>query len=174
MGTWRRPKGSYVRNTADWNIAQCASVGGAIQPSGNQGVVFDLFNNATDGSSLHVYEIFTFTGGDDIWTAYGVKGHSANFVANASAIVIGNPGPWGALYYGLTPSRGSLPFDTVISAAYTFWDVSAIEQHTSAPGPLMVVPPGYSMRVDQPSYISGARAVLLSATFYFVALPDQG
>src|ERR1700739_3036794 len=59
MATVRRPKGSYSRPTTDFFIERCMVGGFFHVPATGNSSIAELYNNATDGSSLHVYKIWT-------------------------------------------------------------------------------------------------------------------
>ena len=67
-----------------------------------------------------------------------------------------------------------MPFDRPIHSPYAFWDVSALNDEWETPGPMTIVPPGYSMRVSQNNYDGIAKSVLLAVTFYYTVLQDRG
>src|ERR1700681_1535021 len=54
----RKPSGVYVRQTPDWFLSRCA-IGGVFYIS-TVGMMsgIDLFNNANDGSNLHIYRLW--------------------------------------------------------------------------------------------------------------------
>ena len=69
----RQPRGAYVRTTPDRFLARTA-VGGMLRFSTNGTVpAIGLFNNAIDGSSLHVYALWTFGDGEgpQMWNVQG-------------------------------------------------------------------------------------------------------
>jgi hypothetical protein len=177
MGTWRRPKGTYVRPTADWFTDRAATVGGAFDPNAVLATTLDLYNNATDGTNLHVYRLWGF---NDAAGHYGVttlKGHGANFMRNASPVIVGNPILPGQLYQDTIPPQYSgflFPFDTPFSDVL-FADNEAGSQDTfAAPGPICVIPPGYSLRVYSLCGSGQTHGQMMTASFYFLALPDSG
>lgn len=174
MGTWRRPKGSYVRNTADWYIQQSACVGGYYNDRTHHGVIFDLYNNAQDGSSLHLYEMWLSSDGQDNSPVYPVSGHAATLLSNSFPIVIGHGGLPGQLYYDLIPAI-TIPLNTASAGAYIVADVSALWLPMQAPGPLQVIPPGYSLRfrVDWNDAIASGGSII-SASYYWTVIRDQG
>jgi hypothetical protein len=174
VGTWRRPKGSYVRPTGDFFIDRAATVGGFFVPSALLNTSLDLYNNATDGSNLHVYRLWVHNDAETLYFATRVKGHGATLMQNAVPVVVGAGALPGQLYYDTQPQLGAtFPVDTPLSDAYYFGDESGFQAGFAAPGPLAVILPGFSFRV-QTALKAAITGNLLVATFYFVALPDTG
>src|SRR5215472_3253738 len=99
MGTFRRPKGSYVRPSADFYILDSSSVGGIITVVSPPVPSLDLFNNATDGTLLHVYEVIVGAQGYGPYAIVPIKGHGANFIVSATPVVADEAQPWGQLYW---------------------------------------------------------------------------
>lgn len=178
MPTNRTPKGSYVRSTADFYIDQAATVGGVFWPSTAVVTVLDLFNNAQDGSNLHVYRVFV---GNDAAGWYGMtrlQGHGANFLTNSFPVVITGASLPGQLYQDtIAPQYPDQPFpkDTALFDAFIGDNEAGTEDMWNAPGPICVIPPGFSMRVYP---FVGANQTggggQMSATFYYVVLKDRG
>lgn len=178
MPTNRTPKGNYVRSTGDFYINQAATVGGAYNPSASVAAVLDLYNNASDGSNLHVYRIFA---GNDAAGWYGItelSGHGANLMCNAFPVVIGGPQLPGQLYYDTIDPQFSggpgFPTDTPFSDVLFMDNEAGSMDIWSGPGPIKVIPPGYSLRVygfTSSTFTAGQEMV---ASFYYVVLPDRG
>lgn len=178
MGTWRTPKGSYFRSTGDFFIDRAATVGGYYRPSATRATTIDLYNNAQDGSTLHVYRVWV---GNDASAEYGMTklfGHGANFLQNAVPVVTGNPTLPGQAYWDTIPPQyvpTFSPTDTPLSDAFIADNEAGSQDAWATPGPICVLPPGYSMRAY--SFI-GSNQVgggnVLAVTFYFLAMPDRG
>ena len=178
MPTNRSPKGNYVRSTGDFYVSQSATVGGVYWPSATLVTVLDLYNNAADGSNLHVYRVFV---GNDAagWFGMGrLAGHGANFLTNAYPVVITGPTLPGQLYQDtIAPQYVTEPFpkDQALFDAFIGDSEAGEEVRWSAPGPLCVIPPGFSMRVYP---FVGSNQVggggMMSCTFYYVVLKDRG
>lgn len=178
MPTNRSPKGSYVRPTADFYIDQAATVGGFFYPSSAVAAVLDLFNNAQDGSNLHVYKVWV---GNDAAGLYGMtrlQGHGATFLSNAFPVVITAATLPGQLYQDEIAAQFSgsfFPKDTPFSDAFIADNEAGSQDTWSAAGPICVIPPGFSMRV-YPFVGSGQTGggQLITATFYYIVLKDRG
>lgn len=178
MPTNRSPKGSYVRPTADFYIDQAATVGGCFWPSTAIAAVLDLYNNAIDGSNLHVYKVWV---GNDAAGLYGmtrISGHGGNFLQNAIPVVITAPTLPGQLYQDtISPQYSGFEFpkDTALNDAFIGDNEAGSEDTWYAPGPICVIPPGFSMRV-YPFVGSGQSGGggLITCTFYYVVLKDKG
>jgi len=173
MATYRRPKGSYVRATPDFFGDRAATVGGVYVVAPPDGVVFDLFNNASDGSYLYVYELWV---GNEAGEAYGVtrlKGHGANFLQNAVPVFTDGPTLPGELYQdtigplfvGIPAPPGFVHSDALIGD-----NVAGSVDIYSTVGPLCVLTPGYSLRVYAITGTGYINPTQLGCSFYFLAL----
>ncbi len=60
MSVFRKPKGQYVRNTGDWFFER--AMGGSVTTVASVGQLStaSLYNDATDGSILHVIALEVF------------------------------------------------------------------------------------------------------------------
>lgn len=174
MATYRRPKGSYTRPTADFFLSQMMIGGVFFRPADGFSGVVELYNNATDGSALHVYKLWV---GNDAGGAYwvtrqaGTQGGTA--VTSYPVVSQGAPQP-GLINYA---SAGQVNWDTpaqFVMPAYIGGDNEAgsLDDY-SAPGPICVLMPGDSLQVFSPS-ISGISAGICAVTFYWAALRDVG
>jgi len=177
MATQRRPKGSYTRPTSDFFIDRAATVGGWYSPTAVLEPVLDLYNNAQDGSNLHVYRVWV---GNDAASIYGmtqIKGHGANLMQAAVPVVTGAPRLPGELYYdGITPSYTyiGVPKDQPISDAFFMDNEAGSQDAWQAAGPICVIQPGYALRVYPVISKSNAAGGFIAATFYYIALRDIG
>jgi hypothetical protein len=179
MATRRTPKGSYVRATGDFFIERCATVGGAYNPSAVGAAVLDLFNNAVDGSNLHVYRIFV---GDDAAGWYGIttlSGHGANFMQNAVPVVTGAARLPGQLYWDVIPPQytataGALPVNIPFSDVLFMDNEAGSMDIWTGQGPISVIKPGYSLRVYALCSTTFTAGQMIVASFYYAALPDLG
>lgn len=178
MATRRKPKGSYVRETGDFYIDRAATVAGWFWPSTALATCIDLYNNAKDGSNLHVYRVWVGNDASGIYGMTRIEGHGANFLQNGVPVVITGPSLPGQCWYDTLPPQYTgffFPKDTPFSDAF-FADNEAGSQDTwQAPGPICVIPPGFSMRAYAMvgSGQSGGGG-MMAVTFYYVVLPDRG
>lgn len=175
MASYRRPKGTVIRHTADWLTLQTASVGGWFQAAPtNRAVGFDLFNNDTAGGSLWVYKVICGNDGDGIFHTALVNGHGANFAQNAVPIVSGQAQIPGQLYYDLYPGLANLITPNfLISNMLVLLNESAGDDHIEMPGPLAVVTPGYSLRAQNDMVNTTApEGTMFAASFYYVYIPQ--
>jgi hypothetical protein len=177
----RSPLGVYVRQTPDWFVSRGAIAGGFFVSSDNTtGASVDLFNNANDGSYLHVYRLWVHNDAEGMYAVQQLQGHGANLFGAAFPVTIGDPTPPGQLYYdetnsGITPPTDDYPPDTPILNPLMLGDESGFEFQAGLPGPLMVIPPGYSMRAQSlVQQGSAGRGGVMVASFYYAWLPDKG
>ncbi len=160
----RRPKGSYFRNTPDWFFNRAASVG-ANNP-GQVGLfsVTDLFNDATDGSLLYVYEVYLQNSGAFSCRIQQVQGNCGGVTGPGYPVNFAIGSLPGSLFIGQLASIARPNTDPYISSVNT----PAID-FIKPPGPVAIVPPGYSLRVanNQPQFG-------FIVWFYYVVMSDSG
>jgi hypothetical protein len=175
MATNAVPKGTYVKGPCQFNIDKLAIAGATFQtaPDGPD-VTIDLFNNATDGSYLHVYKVWVFNDAQGMYVMNPLQGHGANLVGGAFPVRFDQPQPWGAIFQDSVANPFST--DTVIptaapAGAYFIGGTdSESNSNVWPPGPLAVIPPGFSLRVR--SYISSFfQDHGIAVTFYYVVMP---
>jgi hypothetical protein len=178
MATNRKPKGNYTRQTGDWFIDRAATVGGYFWPSSNLATVLDLYNNASDGTNLHVYRVFAGNGAAANYGMTRLSGHGAKFLTNAFPVVITGPTLPGQLYYDTIAPQfvGAIgPQDEPFFDALFMENDAGSMDVWDAPGPICLIPPGFFMRVY--GFTGTGRTgggAQMSASFYYVALPDRG
>lgn len=175
MASYRRPKGVVTRHTADWLPLQTASVGGWFQAvATNRAPGFDLFNNDNQGGSLWVYKVIVGNDGDGIFFSTLVNGHGANFAQNAVPIVTGQALIPGQLYYDVYPGQANLINPGVlVSNALVLLNESAGDDHIEMPGPIAVITPGYSLRVqNQMVNTTAPEGTMFAVSFYYTYIPQ--
>src|SRR5713226_5987207 len=108
MSVWRRPKGQYVRGTGDWFFDRFM-FGGAKQIA--TPAVYSLillFNNATDGSFLHVIDLEAFAVGSMNWV---VRSQISGFLGTTDPTTYGPGAAFGQLLPGViyTGTSATIP-----------------------------------------------------------------
>lgn len=181
MGTHRTPKGSYVRPTADFYIDRAASAGALVSVVQTNIVpCIDLYNNATDGSYLHVYGVNMSTGGAGPAALRRLSGHGANLLGGNTPVIITAGALPGVLYWDKTAATviwpsGVAPDGGTDVAPYYFNDLTSAVDYFNFGGPLCVIPPGYSLRaLITVGFTTGTTTYVLAASFYWCAIPDRG
>jgi hypothetical protein len=139
----------------------------------------DLFNNATDGTLLHVYEVIVGAQGYGPYAIVPVKGHGANLIVSATPVVADEAQPWGQLYWDSQTAvqtwvSGSPADGQNYGSAYAIDAPGSTVDVFQTGGPMSVIPPGYSLRVWYPiNYGAGTHATL-SASFRWIEAQDRG
>jgi hypothetical protein len=152
-------KGSWARNSPDWLVENLASVG-ANNPSANgMFATTDLFNESQAGYSLWVYWIYINNFGTFSIRVSQVFGNCGGISGPAFPCVIGQAQPPGTLFVNALATHDIAQTDPYITSA----SPSALIDYIHPPGPVAVIPPGYSLRLqnNQPSFG-------FVATFYYV------
>jgi len=122
-------------------------IGAAFQHSNTTNdLCLDLYNNATDGSNLHLYYLVIFNDAQGMWAGNPHYGHGANFVANALPVITGAPSPPGQVYQDVVGSSFSgsntIPNVTPLSFALMGGEETGSCPRVAPPGPLSVILPG--------------------------------
>lgn len=171
----RQPRGAYVRTTPDRFLARTAI--GSMFRASTLGTVpaIGLFNNAVDGSSLHIYALWTFgdAEGPQLWNIQGSA--TGTLFGPCTAIITGAAGPPGQLWFEDRPgvSGSPLPVDTNYGGYITAGDESGAMSSFTPNGPLCVLKPGYALYCSQ-FYSYPPDPQQLAVTFYYVWLQDLG
>jgi hypothetical protein len=173
----RKPSGVYVRQTPDWFLRRCATCGASFWPSGAHATALDLFNDAKDGSWLHVYRVFVGNDGGGTYGMTRLQGHGANYLMDGVPIVITAPSLPGQLWLEILPPSypGPLfPKDFPFFDAFIGDNGAASQDDWHDDGPLCLIPPGFSMRVYSIASTTQSDGQAMAATFKYAVLPDQG
>jgi hypothetical protein len=160
MSKWRRPKGIYHRGSADWFVDLRMAGGASVNGVAAQNSIVGLYNDATDGSILHVLAAQGFcpTGSDevDFLIAKGMFGTVQ--ASNATRIF-----PWlGALAGKITAETTAVyPTGTQI------WNSGTINGELSWPYdyPMCYLAPGWSLLA-----IPDAVDLLCQANFHWLVM----
>jgi hypothetical protein len=136
-------KGSWARNSPDWLVESACSVG-----ANNPGAVglfacTDLFNESQSGQYLWVYAITLFNFGSGSIRVQGVQGNCGGVSGPGYALVVGQAPAAGTLFINQVASNPRPNTDPYITSASQSPVIDVIEPG----GPIMVVPPGYSLRL---------------------------
>lgn len=173
MATYRRPKGSYTRATPDFFSDRAATVGAFYWPSTVLSTTFDLFNNARDGSSLHLWAAFVGNDAAGLYSATQIKGHGGTLAANATAVITASAQLPGQLYIDTqAPQFSTLPWDkdTIFANPWVLDNEAGSLDDLHSGGPICIIQPGYSFRVFPLCSSAQTTAPVMAVTFYFLAL----
>ena len=93
MATYRQPKGTYTRPSTDFFAERCATGGVFWNANFNKSAVVELYNDATDGSYLHLYRLWvSVDAGGAYWvfrqdgTIGGTQVPTYPIISNAGAL----------------------------------------------------------------------------------------
>jgi len=173
MATYRRPKGSYNRPTPDFFADRAATVGAFYWPTAAVSTTFDLYNNASDGSSLHLWAAFVGNDAAGLYAATQLKGHGANFARNSTAVITASGQLPGQLWIDTqAPQFSTLPWDkdTIYADAWVLDNEAGSLDNLHSGGPICIIQPGYSFRVYPLISSAQSGGDVMAVTFYFLAL----
>jgi hypothetical protein len=177
MGTTRRPKGTYVRPASDFFIHDTAMVGATYLSNAHLDAAIELFNNATDGSYLHVYKVMLGNDGQGWYLGSIYHGNLGSNATQPFSVVSNRARPWGMLYAGdLAPLYpGSNPVSGSFFSGYLAGEsFGGSSDQWMAPGPIAVLAPGYSLQYRSNIGTLSTGGGILDCTFYYMDVPDQG
>ena len=170
----RRPKGSYTRHTTDWFIGRCAIAGVFFIPTNTNAGLVELYNNATDGSNLHVYRIWVWTAASGGYVVTRQTGTMGGTQVQTYPVVSQGAALWGLVNYGTTAGISYPPATPFALPGMVAGDNYAGSQDTfGADGPICVLQPGDSLRAYTPwaSAISNGE---IACTYYWAVMNDLG
>lgn len=165
----RAPKGSYVRATPDWFTDAMAFAGAYQQASDtSHNAYVGLYNDAVDGSSLHVMalgvEVEPTTnhtlGFIEQTLTSGFIGPYSALYAHGRAVRLNRPAPYGQSRAANTPGGNTEEQIILLGGAYSGLLV--------APGwPLWILPPTYALWLQ--ANLGGGS---IYATFWYLVIHD--
>ena len=143
-------------------------------PNGFSGIV-ELFNNATDGSALHLYKLWVETDAAGAYWVTRQAGSQGGTIVTSYPVVSQGATQPGQINY---TTGGTIEWEQPITGfampAYIGATNEAGSQDTfSAGGPICVLMPGDSLRVFAPAVASNDSGSL-GVTFLWAALRDVG
>ncbi len=136
-------KGSWARNSPDWLVESAASAG-----SNNPGLpglfsTTDLFNDSVDGRYLWVYKVVISNSGTFSIRATQVQGNCGGVTGPGWPVVFGTQLLPGSLFINQLASHSIAQTEPYITSA----SPSALNDYIDPPGPVAVIPPGFSLRL---------------------------
>jgi hypothetical protein len=174
MATTRKPKGSYSRPTTDFFIANCMIGGVVFIATTNNSAVIELYNNAQDGSALHLYKLWVQNDASGVYWVTRQTGTQGGTQVQAYPVISSGAALPGIINYATAAAVDWLAPPPFVQPAYIAGDNEAGSQDEySAPGPICVLIPGDSLRVFSPS-IGSASSGFAAVTFYWAAFRDLG
>lgn len=173
MPTYRRPKGVYTRPGPDFFIGYTAVVGGAYTSSMGVNAAVALYNNDQASRYYHVYGVMVGNDAESFYTIKPVKGNSGSVLDTAHSVVVNGLPPSGQCYgydvpnqsHNNDPVAGAYLFGNNVTGSMDFWQM---------PGPICVLPPGYSLEVATFEDLTSGTLSILIASFYYALLSDPG
>jgi hypothetical protein len=177
MATYRRPKGSYSRPSPDFFIDSACTVGGVASAAAGTGAVLDLYNNASDGSSLHVYNVWVGNDASELYGLTALHGHGGTWLANGVTVIVPGPAPWGQLYADTIAAQWPgtfFPVGTTIGDRLFMNNVAGSQDTWRTGGPICVLSPGYALRVYKSAGAGTTGTNPMAVSFYYLQIRDQG
>lgn len=162
MSTFRRPKGSYVRNTPDFWALDAYAVGANNPSATGKFAVTDLYNNGQAGQILHVWDLYIQNSGSESIRVQQVQGNVGGPNGPPWPIYFNNKGGIGQIYYNQVASRTSPASDMYITSVNT-----PVIDRINPPGPVAIIPPGWSLRL-----INNQTDFGFIAWFYYLVMQD--
>lgn len=168
----RKPVGTQTRPTADWFAGETAMAGGLAVGAPGGGIQLALFNDAPSGQYLWIWSVSVSTAGDGPYRLDTAEGVAGSFLQQGQYIMAGRGAAFGAVYVAPATELGTIPPNSFSQGAFgNFTDYSAATLEITAPGPLCVLPPGYSLAVVNEWGSGVSNGGNLTATFYYTILP---
>jgi hypothetical protein len=161
----RIPHGTYSRGTPDWYVDRLMAGGGGLAAAGGAYSVIGLYNNATDGSMLHVWSVWAFEEAQTTTSSVEIVNSKFGTVQPGQAY---NLFPFSGLLAGQITSLS--PASQVGGNLIGFLGGGGFPERWQEQGPIAVLSPGTTLVVQ-----TGTILRPLTATFYWVVLgPTQG
>ena len=174
MATYRQPKGTYTRPSTDFFAERCATGGVFYKSNLGKSAAVELYNDATDGSYLHVYRVWIQNdagGGYWVFRQDGTMGGTSV----PTYPIISNVGllPGRISYADADNINWIAPTPFVLAGYFAGNNEAGTQDTYSAPGPVCILAPGASLRALAPA--GGPTDFgIMAANFYWAALHDRG
>lgn len=136
-------KGSWARNSPDWLVEDVTS--GGVNNPGAVGLFActDLFNESEVGEYLWVYKISLVNSGTFSIRVTQVFGNCGGVSGPGVPVVIGQPATAGTIFVNQLASHSIAQVEPYLTGANS----SVVVEEISPPGPVAIIPPGYSLRL---------------------------
>jgi hypothetical protein len=136
-------KGSWARSSPDWLVENAHSVG-----ANNPGAVglfacTDLYNDSQGSDYLWVYKVTIGNSGTFSIRAQQVQGNCGGVSGPGYCVVIGQAAQAGMLFVNQLASFNRPNTDPYLTDASS----AALVDYIDPPGPVCVIPPGFSLRL---------------------------
>jgi hypothetical protein len=161
MSRYRKPRGTYVRNSSDW--FSDLLVAGSITEfavNGKFGFI-GLYNDAIDGSILQLLSLY-------FWVQSATASARFTYTSGVNGTIY--PGSWQMMNPLQAQRAGSLTHGTTNSAVASWWvGLGGNNQpFLFSPGhPIATIPPGYTFAIN-----SDTSNTAITASFYWLVLPN--
>jgi len=170
----RKPKGTYIRDTADWFYKSRATVGYLFTPADYPSFTnleVALYNDDMQGRLLRIDGIDLIDTTSTDYVAYHAQGVNGSKVSDSVPVYSGMGKLAGALYVYNGPTIfPNMPFPTPSALALDmnlgFGGMAPAFQPIAGRGPIAVVKQGYSYRINQ----WGQSGPLWGVNFYYTVL----
>lgn len=168
----RKPAGTNTRPTADWFAGATATVGAYAGSPVSSGVEVSLYNNAPAGQYLYLWWMTVHNDGDGPYQCFSRQGVEGSLLQDGAPIVAGNAQAFGQAYWQpVAANPPDYPTDTGIGFPMFFGDESGFNATYRSPGPIQILPAGWSFCVDNTQAGTAFGPTVLAITFYYSVLP---
>jgi hypothetical protein len=170
----RNPLGVYVRQTPDWFLKLCAIGGVAYISTVGKMSAIELYNDANQGTNLHVYRLWVGNDAGFIYTVTRQAGSLGGTQVPTNPVITGAPALPGIINYADVPNSPSNPPTPYAVPGYIVGcnDAGSLDIW-EAGGPICVLTPGTSLRVTYANQ-SPTSFTVLTVSFFYAALADTG
>jgi hypothetical protein len=148
----RKPLGVLSRLAPDWfddHLGQGYDLVGSLAVNVFHFTVFELFNNASDGSALKVYGVTAGADNSNGMQCFSAKGPFGTLIGACTAVRFDLPAPWGQIFRNDTiVASGSSADPYSLGRPIAGLGTGGFNVATEfADFPLFIIPPGFSLLV---------------------------
>jgi len=169
----QKPVGTRIRPTADWFAGATAIAGGIARSAVGNGLQLTLFNDAPAGQHLWLWWMSIFNDAEGTYQLVSFAGNQGNMIQQGAWITVGRGSTFGQVYVTDVPSAGFdfPPPGTQRGSIGASGLEDGSVQNFTPPGPLIVIPPGFSFGAFNDYITGGTSAATFAITFYYSILP---
>jgi len=168
----QKPVGTRVLSTPDWFAGQTATAGGLARAAAATGVQISLYNDAPAGQYLWVWWVSVYNDAEGPYRFDEFEGAGGSFLQQGVYVMAGRGAAFGQTYVDAAAGLGPVvPNSSQYPSAGYAGDEAGTDTCYRSPGPVKVLPPGYSLAVINEWGGGVGNGATLGVWFYYSILP---
>lgn len=168
----RKPVGTNSRPTADWFAGSTATAGGLARAAADDAIQISLYNDAPAGQYLWVWWVSVYNDAEGPYRFDEFEGDEGTLLQQGVYVMAGRGAAFGHTSYASPAALGpDVPNSSAYASAGYGGDEAGTDTCYRSPGPIKVLPPGYSWAVINEWGNGVANGATLGVWYYYTILP---